>query len=49
MKFLGFLGRMIVWMVFITFCAFLATFFIGIFHAEGVLNAIEIVKGIFGG
>lgn len=48
MKFLGFLGRTIVTMVFIAFCAVVATFFIGMFNADGVLKAIEIFKAIGG-
>jgi hypothetical protein len=34
------------WMVFISFCAVLVTFFITIFNADGVLRAIEIFKSV---
>ena len=44
---IGSFFKMLMKMVYITFWAVVATFFIAIFNPEGVTNAIEIVKGLF--
>jgi hypothetical protein len=48
-KFFSLIGRMIAWMVFITFCAVVVAFFVAIYNPEGVMNAVELVRSIVGG
>ena len=47
MKILGYIVQMLMKMLFIAYCAGIATFFITIFNADGVTHAIEIFKGFF--
>ena len=43
-----FILNMIIWIVFIVFIGALATFFLMMFVPENVLNAINVVKALFG-
>ena len=46
MKLLTDIIKTILGMVFIAFCAIVATFFISIFYAEGVIKALEVFKSL---
>ena len=46
MKILNAIIKSILGMAFIAFCALVATFFIAIVNADGVLKAIEIFKSL---
>lgn len=46
MKIFNAIIKCILGMLFITFCAFVATFFIAIVNADGVIKAIEIFKSL---
>jgi hypothetical protein len=48
MQTLFFILKMLMVMVFITFCTFVASYFISIFLPNEVVRAIEIFKTIFG-
>ena len=47
MKIISFLIKTLVWMVFILFCAGIATFFLSVVMPTEVVNAIKIFQNIF--